>query len=310
MREGSDQLPATGVSPVSSLARPRAAVSDAPRVDLRHMPCAFANPIGWKARIGLIVLATDHTIEFEWRQLIDAAALSQGARDSVALYAARILNEPTITAETLTAMETRIADTADLLLPGMPFDVVAYGCTAASMLIGPERVRARVQQARPDAAVTDPLTAATRAFEALGVRRLAVLTPYAPSINAEMRTTLQEYGWEIPVMGSFCIDDDNLAARASARSLHDAVLELGRSPEVDGVFVSCTSIRLAEVVEPLEQALGKPVISSNLALGWDALRLAGVVAPLDGFGRLFRHPRDAGPAKRETAFRINDLFTL
>ena len=41
--------------------------------------------------------------------------------------------------ETLAAMEGRIEEIARLILPGMPLDVIAYGCTSASMVIGPSR---------------------------------------------------------------------------------------------------------------------------------------------------------------------------
>ena len=66
------------------------------------------------------------------------------------------------------------------------------------------------------------------------------------------------------------------------------MLELGRHSSVDAVFVSCTSLRVAERIEALEAKLGKPVTSSNHALAWHSLRLAGYAAPLPGFGRLMR----------------------
>jgi len=44
------------------------------------------------------------------------------------------------------------------------------------------------------------------------------------------------------------------------------------------------------VLETLERLLGKPVISSNQACLWRALRLAGVPDAVPGFGRLLREP--------------------
>ena len=64
--------------------------------------------------------------------------------------------------------------------------------------------------------------------------------------------------------------------------------ELAREPSVDAVFVACTSLRLAAVVEEIERASGKPALSSNHAMAWHALRLAGYRDPVPGFGRLFR----------------------
>ena len=57
----------------------------------------------------------------------------------ISLYHNRIKNDVKVTRETLAAMEGRIADTAGMILPGMPLDVLAFGCTSASMVIGPSR---------------------------------------------------------------------------------------------------------------------------------------------------------------------------
>ena len=73
------------------------------------------------------------------------------------------------------------------------------------------------------------------------------------------------------------------------------MLELGRHPSVDAVFVSCTSLRLVEQVEALEAKLGKPVTSSNHALAWHSLRLASYGKPIAGFGRLMRMPTTPAP---------------
>ncbi|MEE1559567.1 MAG: hypothetical protein V1245_09170, partial [Arenicellales bacterium] len=60
--------------------------------------------------------------------------------------------------------------------------------------------------------------------------------------------------------------------------------------EVDAVFLSCTSLRLAGAVTSIEQELDKPVTSSNHALIWHTLRLAGIDEPIGGFGRLYQLP--------------------
>ena len=53
------------------------------------------------------------------------------------------------------------------------------------------------------------------------------------------------------------------------------------------MFVSCTSLRVLDIAPGLEAELGVPVVSSNMALLWHLLRLAGVDDDLSGFGRLF-----------------------
>jgi maleate isomerase len=249
----------------------------------QHMPHSLDPGLAGRARIGLIVLASDHTIEHEFHRVL-------GGLEGVTVYGSRVRNDPRITPETLAAMEERIAEATDLILPGLPLDVVGYGCTSASMVIGEDRVGERIREARPGVATTTPVTAARAAFAALGMRRIALLTPYVDSINQWMRRYFEERGVPVPVMGSFTEENDNDASRISLESIEAAALELGADPEVDGVFVSCTSLRLVAVAERLEARLGKPVTSSNHALIWHCLRLAGVSDAVPGYGRLFREP--------------------
>ena len=117
-----------------------------------------------------------------------------------------------------------------------------------------------------------------------------MLTPYSDEVNQFIRRYIESSGFEVPVFGSFNQENDNTVARISANSMRDAVLEIGKHDNVDGVFVSCTSLRLAHCVSDIEKTLGKPVTSSNHALIWHSLRLAGIDDAIDGYGRLFQLP--------------------
>ena len=235
--------------------------------------------IAQRAAIGLVVLATDHTIEHEWRQLL--------RQPGVAFYESRLANSPDITPARLAEIESRIAPAAALLLPGEPLDVVAFGCTSASMVIGEERVFERIREARPGIACTTPITAAVAALKALQASRIALLTPYIRSINDFMRDYIEARGIAVTRMASFELADDNEVARIDAPSLCAAIEPLAREADVDAVFVSCTSLRVASLVPQLEAASGKPVLSSNYAMAWHALRLAGVGDSEPQLGRLF-----------------------
>jgi maleate isomerase len=256
---------------------------DAPEgfVNLTGLPFELDDGIAARARIGVIVLASDHTVEHEFRAVMNLPG--------VAFYEARIANDPNITPETLRAMEGRIAQTAELILPGVPLDVVCYGCTSASMVIGEERVFELVRQARPEARVTTPITGAFAAFRAMGARRIGVLTPYRDDINRFMRDYIEARGFEVPVFGSFNEENDNCVACIAPASIRTALLEIGRRDNVDAVFVSCTSLRLAQVAAEVEAELGKPVTSSNHAMAWHALRLAGIDDAMPVWGSLYEH---------------------
>lgn len=259
-----------------------------PMLARARLPFELDQGIAARARIGLIVLATDHTIEHEWRQIL-------GGIEGVGLYQSRIWNDARITPETLAAMEMGLADAAGVIMPGVPLDVVAYGCTSASMVIGEERVADRINRVHPEARVTTPITGAFAAFRAFGARRLAVLTPYRDDVNETVRRYIEARGLEVAVFGSFSEEDDHKVARISPASIRDAAIELGRAAEVDAVFVACTSLRTAAIAREIEEALAVPVTSSNHAMAWHALRLAGIGTVLPRWGRLFELPL-AGPA--------------
>jgi maleate isomerase len=245
-----------------------------------RMPFTLDGGIAHRARIGLIVLATDHTIEHEFRQIYRL--------DGVALYESRIANSATVNAATLAEMEHGMTAAAAVILPGIKLDVVAYGCTSGTVVIGEDKVFQRIREARPGVACSTPITAGIAAFKKLGVGRIALLTPYVDEVNQMFRRFVEERDIAVPVMGSFNHDNDNEVACISQASIKAAVRDLAREPLVDGVFISCTSLRVASIAEELEQELGKPVTSSNHALAWHCLRLAGVNDALPNLGRLFR----------------------
>ena len=251
-----------------------------PLVNKTHMPYELDEAVGTKARIGLIVLATDQATEYEFRKILNLPG--------VAFFEARMYNDPNITRETLAALAKDITPTASLILPGERMDVMAFCCTSGTMVIGEQRVLELIRQARPGIACTSPMTGAFAAMKALKLKSVALLTPYVQEINDMMREQIEAQGVAVPVMGSFNNPDDSVVARISPLSLKRAAVELAKSGKVDGVFVSCTSLRVAEVVEEIEAETGLPAFSSNHAMAWHCLRLAGYTDPVPGYGQLYR----------------------
>ncbi|MDP6708472.1 MAG: aspartate/glutamate racemase family protein [Alphaproteobacteria bacterium] len=246
---------------------------------ISNLPFETDAGIAHEAAIGLIVLATDQTMEHEFRQIV--------RKPGVAFYESRIPNSSQITPETLREMEALIADRTDVILPDLHLDVVAFGCTSASMVIGEEGVFAQIRKARPDAACTTPITAAFAAFDAFGAKNIGVLTPYRDDVNQQVREYIEGKGYRVPVFGSFNEEDDRIAARITTASIRQAIGQIAEVDAVEAVFLSCTSLRLAECAAEIEAEVGKPVTSSNHALAWHCLRLAGVDDKLPEFGRLY-----------------------
>ena len=248
-------------------------------IEFSEFSCALDDGIASRAAIGLVVLATDQTIEYEFHHWLRLPG--------VAIYEARLFNDNEVSRATLRAMGPRIAPATALILPDMPLNVVAFGCTSATMELGEDAVFAEIRRARPGVACTTPVTAARAAFAALGARRIAVLTPYAPAVNANVHAYLTAQGLEIAAFGSFNKPDDREAARISEASIADGVAALVARARVDAVFVSCTSLRLAGMVSSIERRVGVPVTSSNHAMAWHSLRLAGVKDTIKDLGQLF-----------------------
>jgi maleate isomerase len=257
------------------LARPAPSTT----VDLGVLPSDLDGGLAPRAAIGLVVLATDQTMEHEFRALIDLPG--------VAFYESRVFNDAEISPETLRAIGPRIAPSVALILPSLKLDVVAFGCTSATMTLGEEAVFAEIHKIRPDVACTTPVTAALAAFRALGAKSIGLLTPYAPAINASLVESFRARGIGVAAAATFDRRDDRDAARISVASIEGGIVRLAQAPGVETVFVSCTSLRVAEAAARLERLAGVSVTSSNHAMAWHCLRLAGVGDALPASGRLF-----------------------
>jgi maleate isomerase len=242
---------------------------------------------GHRARLGLIVLHVDETVEPEFRQMID--------HDGVAMYCTRIRSGTEATAESLQDMATRIPDAASLLPPGSPMDAVGYACTSGATLIGPEAVARSIREARPknhpgrfaDSGITDPLTALKAACHALGVHRPAFVSPYIAEVSSAVRNALESDGLALSTVGSFEQSEEHTVARIQPASIHEGILRVARAAPCDGVIVSCTNARTLDILADAEARLELPVISSNQALAWHMLRLAGIRDRGHGPGSLF-----------------------
>jgi maleate isomerase len=240
---------------------------------IENLPFETDQGIAPRGRIGVIVLASDYTIEHEWREIFRHVP-------GVALYHSRILNDDQITPETLRAMEPRIRDCADVFLPGAKMDVIAYGCTSASMAIGEQRVFERIREARPDVACTTPITAAFAAFDAFKAKRIGVLTPYRADVNQIVADYITARGYEVPVFGSFNEGSDAVVAAISPASVRAGVKRLARM-KAASMRYSCRAPRSALQKQP-QTSKQKPACRSHPATtpwpgmrcGWRALPTA------------------------------------
>ena len=234
-------------------------------------------------RLGVISLASDQVSSDEIRAVCGAPG--------TAIHETRIPNEDTVTTETLRAMERGLTESASRLPGGVRYDAVAYLCTSASRLIGFDRVAGLVRAAVPGAAVTNPMQAAIAAAEAVGARRIALVTPYVAEVTDALAAGFEEAGIAVASAASFFTDSDAKVAWIDADSLLRAAVE--QAGDADAVFLSCTALRTVHLTARIEAEIGRHVLSSNQAVAWDLLRLSGARPVPGDWGRLMAAlPRD------------------
>ncbi|MGI9413597.1 MAG: maleate cis-trans isomerase family protein [Hyphomicrobiales bacterium] len=232
-------------------------------------------------RIGLIALASDYATERDF--------MNMRPNDEVAVFVSRILNVNPCTVENLRTMAPKVSDAVSLIIPEGRLDAVAYSCTSGTVAIGYDAIAASIHAERPGIPVATPITAGLAALARFGAQKVAVLTPYVDDVNGPIARYIEAGGLEVVALTSFLFPDDNDMARIPPEAIYEAALEADR-PDADALFISCTAIRAVDVVERIEQALGKPVVTANQALFWQALRAAGYHPPVDGYGSLLRLP--------------------
>ena len=239
--------------------------------------------VGARGRIGLVALATDVNSEQDLRRMVPPG---------VEIFTNRIANANPVNMANLRAMAGDVTRAAQGILPGNRIDVMAYGCTSGTVAIGAVEIARLIRIARPGVPCTNPIDAALAAFATFGARRLSLLTPYTGPVNDAIAGFLRARGLEVLTVAGFDLERDDDMSAVPPAAIAAAALEVC-DPGADLLFVSCTALRTSQVVAELEALLGKPVVASNPALLWHALRLIGNADPVQGFGRLFGRPLTA-----------------
>ncbi|RWC58224.1 ectoine utilization protein EutA [Mesorhizobium sp.] len=232
-------------------------------------------------RVGLIILATDHTSEPDFRRMV--------ASERIGVYVARIPYANPTTPENLRKMQPALTAGAALILPDEPLDAICYSCTSASVVIGDAEIEAAIQAAKPGMPVVTPPMAGVRGLKELGAKKISILTPYTVETSRPMAAYFAAHGFEIASFTCLGFEDDREMARIAPATLVELVRE-ATDASAEALFVSCTALRSALAVAGMEKAIGRPVVTSNQATAWNCLRLCGDEAPHPEFGRLMTLP--------------------
>lgn len=151
---------------------------------------------------------------------------------------------------------------------------VAYACASGSFIGGASGERG-IREAILASGAEHALTTSGAIVEALahlGLTKVAIATPYTADLSAHLDTFLTEYGLEVVQHGALGLDHEIWAVQPEVTA--DLIRQVDR-PEAEGIVVSCTNLPTYDLIAPLEEELGKPVITANQATIWAALRRLG-----------------------------------
>jgi len=207
------------------------------------------------------------------------------APEGVSVHSARMRLED-VTREGLIEMAGEAKKAAGLLATA-GVGVIVYGCTTGSLVGGVDWEESLVGGIENETGIRTVSTggAVVEAIIALGGGRVAVATPYTDDLNDLERAFLESRGVEVTaIRGLGLVRNLDIG-----RTGWETVEGLAKSV-VDGsdlVFISCTNLPTIRIIRKLERELKRPVVTSNQASMWAALRGSGVTG-LEEYGELLR----------------------
>lgn len=238
---------------------------------------------GWRGKIGLIA-PPGLPAEMEFHRM---------APEGISILTTLVPLADAVPEE-LEKMANYIEEASSLLAEAGP-DVIAFGCTTGSLLKGigyDKEIINRIETCVSIPAITTS-TAVIDSFKALGAKKIVVATPYkCNELNQLVKAFIEDNGFEVISITALKVEDVGGLKRPARPSVYpEWMYQLVReifTDNADAIFISCTGIGVIDIIEPLEADLKRPVITSNQATMWAALKKINVAGNIEGFGSLFR----------------------
>ena len=234
-------------------------------------------PIRPRARIGLIIPSSNRMVEPQARRFLPADI------------------EPHITR---IGMTNRHKAPLDQLLPRILLAtelLAVLQCTGTSMSGGVEAERAVLREMEKVSGkpALSAASAITSALTTLNVNKLVFISETKPDDHAKKVKFLKEAGYTLVADKAVGLSGTDEYCATPPELWYDTAMSMRRD-DADAYFISCANIRSIDVIEALERDLGKPVITSNQAAFWRALRMAGINDVIPALGSLttYKEVRD------------------
>ena len=231
-------------------------------------------------KIGLITLSTDLTMESDFYSIINNLPID--------VFVNRIKNYNPLTKENLLKMYDQLESVTKDILPNEKINTIAYGCTSGTIAIGKEKIKEKIQIAKPGCYLTTPITSAIKALNKMKIKKIAIFTPYPDSVNKTVFEYFSKEKIEVLSFSSFNLDSDLEIGKVDPNYLLEVLTKM-EICDAEGLFVSCTALPVLKIIDQVESKIKKTVLSSNQTLIWDSIRSVGYNSPVSGYGKLFRN---------------------
>jgi maleate isomerase len=225
--------------------------------------------------LGLVVLQSDETLENDVRRLFGTEAAH--------IHVTRVPSDTQVSTDKVLAMAENIEEATSLFPVRANFKVVAYCCTSATAMVGPERIESLVRSGSgsPIDVVTNPLSAFIEACRFMNITRVGLVSPYVAEIFKMLQVNLVKAGIDVISYGSFEQEEEFLVARIGGQSIVDAAVAIARHAEkkntgMEAIIIACTNLQTLSIVNEIERATNLPCLSSNLVLCWHMAATAGI----------------------------------
>ena len=230
-----------------------------------------------RANLGFILLSTDLACEIDTYRM---------APKGVGVSFTRLHTDDYTTNETLAKHIDQMADAASRIQPEIKPDVISYCCTSGSIVIGEDKVCAEIKRGAPYATAMTLVSGVVAALNQLQAKKIVIGTPYLDEINIVEKNFFENKGFDVLDIQGLNLGNGIEYGKITPDYIKDIALSIDQK-EAEVIFLSCSGIRSLDIIEEVEATTGKPVITSNQAQMWYALRTAGVNDKLSGFGRIF-----------------------
>ncbi len=220
-------------------------------------------------RVGLIVPSTNTVMEPD---------LYRNLPSGTTVHTSRMLLEGSVTIEAEELMlDVYLAESARQIGTLQP-DVVVFGCTSAGALRGPayeQELAGEISKATGAPTITI-MGAVVDELRRLGVKSVAVLTPYSEEINDTIKDSLETTGFTVPYINGMDVKGAFNIAAVTPEEIVDYVQEQLKGVDSDCLFVSCANLKSMDVLNDIREVAGRPVVTSNQAVLEGVKRTIGV----------------------------------